>query len=178
MISPRLERVTELINRSLNLLGRLLLKLFVGGLFLGSALALLFLIQHYASQFQFDSVGFVALTPLALLIGLSGLTYNRTRAVERKHRRFRSLYAAERLLAACCFYLLAVVIAFIVTVFLQPFAPGMKTAKPDLLFAMYLPSMFFVVLAFFEMLYALLALWPRGFSRHSRPVAKRVRHLL
>ncbi len=145
-----------------NAFDRLSIKIIVGASFFLSIIALLMVLIHYATNNQFQTVGFVALTPLAILIGLSGLMYNRTRAIETSSQKLRSLYAAERLMISCYFYLFALILGFLVTVLLQLFSfPG-----HDLLLVMYAPPLLFCMLAFGELFYATIAVLHRSTPRH------------
>ena len=129
-------------------IGRLILWI----LFFSPFVALVLVLEHYVRTIQFEAVGAVALTPLAILIGLSGLMYNRTRAIENRRARFRSLYAAERLLAATLFYLLALILAFVPTVFLWAFESSISREARLLVFG---PSILFCLWSFAETMNAI-----------------------
>ncbi len=176
-LTPRFRRLTHLSNRCGCILQRFITKAFVGSLFYISAFALLTVLYHYAAQYQFQTVGIIALTPLAILIGFSGLMYNRTRAIEAKPHRFRSLYAAERLMASCYYYLIAVVLGFIITVFLHPFAVEEHLPSKDTLAAMYSPVILFYMMAFTELFLGVFAVRPRPYSRYFKLVARRTKRL-
>lgn len=139
--------------------------------------ALFMVSGHYAGTYQLQSIGLVLLTPMALLIGFSGLMYNRARATDSRLPRFRSLYAAERLMTASCYYVLALVLAFIITVFLQPLDATKQLPPENTLMLVYSPAMLFCIFAFNELMFALFAITPVPLFRHPRRVAFLVRRL-
>lgn len=158
--------------------GRFIVRFCIGATLLSSLVALFMVVQHYATNYQFNSIGFVVLTPLALLIGFSGLMYNRARAVGSRVARFRSLYAAERLMTSSCFYLVALVTGFVVTVFLQPFWDANTLPSRDVLLFIYTPAMLFGGWAFGELMFAIFAITPNPSFRNQRRVARYARRLL
>ena len=124
-----------------------------------------------------------ALIPLAILIALSGLLYNRARAVganATKHR-FRSMYAAERLLAASCFYLAALATAcfaslcgdLIVSQLRIPIAKVWEAKA--LLFGLALPLLGWSIM---EVFHTIRLIAPNGAYRTKFRVARRVHELL
>lgn len=157
---------------------RFFIRLCIGTLIWTALAALAMVVERYATSYQLQSVGLVVLTPLALLIGLSGLMYNRARAVGSRVVRFRSLYAAERLMASSCFYLVALVWGFAVTVFLQPFDELKKLPSREVLMLMYAPVMLFSGWAFGELMFAVFAISPGPYSRHPRNVVRKARRVL
>ena len=82
----------------------------------GGAMAAFMGLQREIANNTFDAANYWpgTVVPLGILIAFSGLMYNRARAVGTKHQkyRFRSMYAAERLLAAACYYLAALVCGY------------------------------------------------------------------
>lgn len=174
---PLFNRAKYLGNRCVRVAERLFQKIVIATLFYTSAFALLMVLYQYAAQYQFQTVGFVALTPLAVLIGFSGLMYNRTRAIETKPQRFRSLYAAERLMAACYYYLIAIAFGFVITVLLQPFVAGEQLPRGELLAAMYSPTVLFCLMASSELFLGVFAVRPRPYSRYFYLVARKIKRL-
>lgn len=175
-----LRRVGDSCNRWTRILAYYLLRLFFIILAFLSSVALFMVLYSYAIHYQFESVGLVALTPLALIIGLSGLMYNRARSIELKSQRFRSLYAAERLMTSCYAYLIAIILGFVVTVFLQPFMVGNQLTKltnRDTLLLIYSPSMFLCVFSFVELLHVIFAMRPH-LPRHFKSIARTTKRLL
>lgn len=157
---------------------RFIKKAVLAMLFWAAACALLLVLFHFASNYQFQAVGIIALTPLALLLGLSGLMYNRARAIEAKRQKFRSVYAAERLMAAGYYYLIAIILGFIPTVFLQPFSEGKHLPSPDALVAMYCPLVLYCMRAFTEMCFGIVTACPVPRFRNVTQVARSTVRLL
>ena len=172
------QHLSKWLDHALLRVGRFFVRFCIGATLLSSFVALFIVIEHYATNYQFKSIGFVVLTPLALLIGFSGLMYNRARAVGSRVARFRSLYAAERLMTSSCFYLVALVTGFIVTVFLQPFGAANTLPSRYVLFLIYTPVMLFGGWAFGELMFALFTITPSPSFRNQRRVARYARRLL
>lgn len=123
------------------------------------------------------------LIPLAILIAFSGLMYNRARAVgdnAHKHR-FRSLYAAERLMAASCFYLAALVCAFFAVATADFFVLIFKVSPPNIVkvrFTLFGPAIVFVGWTMYEVSDTIRAIAPNGAYRRKIRVAKRIRSMM
>jgi hypothetical protein len=176
-VISHIRKVTHGFSQLGRVFQRFVYRFVIGTAFFSSVAALLLVLVHYVSLNQFQTVGFVALTPLAILIGLSGLMYNRTRSIEGRLQRFRSLYIAERLMLSCFYYLFALVLGFLITVILQLFSAASFPAH-DLLLVLYAPSMLFCGLAFGELLFGAFAVLHRTLPRHFLRTVRQTKRLL
>lgn len=164
------------------------------------SVSLVMVLRFYATRGELQTIGLALLTPLALLLGLANLMYNRARAIESKSNRFKSLYAAERLVFSCGAYALALVIGFSTTVFLTSShsslleipsqklvigetvfsfpenspPPSSEIRRRNIILAIYSPSLILFGLAGGELLFALFAIRPPTISRKFFRVARQV----
>lgn len=123
------------------------------------------------------------LIPLGTLIAFSGLLYNRARAVATTatRQRFRSLYAAERLFAATCFYLSALITTLFVALCGDYLVIAFGVPPPDRSRAVFtmlglaLPLYGWTVLEVYQ---AVRLITPSGAHRRTIRVARRVRQML
>jgi hypothetical protein len=124
-----------------------------------------------------------AMVPLGILIAFSGLMYNRARAVGTKtlKYRFRSLYAAESLLAAACFYLAAIVCAYFAAstsgFFIKLFKIQ-QTNAGGFRFILFGPTIVFGGWAILESWSTIRTITPNGAFRRMIRLARRVRKML
>lgn len=171
------------------------------GVLASFSVTLVMVLRFYATRGELQTIGLALLTPLALLLGLANLMYNRARAIESKSNRFRSLYAAERLVFSCGAYALALVIGFSTTVFLTSSHsslleissqklvigettlsfpaphPSSEIRRKNIILAIYSPSLILFGLAGGELLFALFAIRPPTISRKFFRVARAVSRL-
>lgn len=124
-----------------------------------------------------------AIVPLGILIAFSGLMYNRARAVGTKisRYRFRSLYAAERLLAAACYYLAALVCGYFAAstsdFFVLVFAIQPARAY-EVKFVLFGPTIVLAGWSVIETWTTVRTIAPNGAFRRPMRVARRVRDML
>jgi hypothetical protein len=109
--------------------------------------------------------------------------YNRARAVgtKTKKHRFRSLYAAESLLAAACFYLAAIVCAYFAAS-TSDFFVNLFNVQPEnaggFRFFLFGPTIVFGGWAILEAWTTIRSITPNGAFRRMIRIARRVREML
>lgn len=161
----------------------------ISGFFLivvaGSCLAAF---MHFQSKLESGTLDVTSywpqsLIPLAILVAFSGLLYNRARAVGAgaTKQRFRSLYAAERLLAAACFYvagLVTVLFAALTADFFVQLFRVPHHAVFEFKMSLYALSVPLLGWSIAEASHTLSLMAPNGAYRRTVRVARRVRKLL
>jgi|GEM_PF-6325974 len=133
------------------------------------------------SSGQLFNLGIAVFTPLAVTITFSSLMYNRSRSVNSRLARFKSLYVAERLLEASKAYIIGLIFLFICYVITSKynidlnFSLPVKENWPVLIF---LIVIFPLVSFLAEIFFVLKALGFEFGGRTPKFVAKKIRKLL